>query len=172
MALRLAFCSICGSLSEADGVARGAATEMEGVCRAPGVQGGLAMLSRLQEGPLARVLLTGIPAQGGFNAVYLGEFLLKTSSSALPCCGLAVQAWSLARIARPPIPSGKARLLGAAHGHPCSRGLQCRLLEPWLAPHLPCSDLAVNPCGAWQGQNAGCLQGEALSRLMFRGFPA
>ena len=49
-----------------------AATEMEGVCRAPGVQGGLAMLSRLQEGPLARVLLTGIPAQGGFNAVYLG----------------------------------------------------------------------------------------------------
>ena len=48
---------------------------MEGVCRAPGVQGGLAMLSRLQEGPLSRVLLTGIPAQGGFNAVYLGDAL-------------------------------------------------------------------------------------------------
>ena len=52
-----------------------AATEIEGVCRAPGVQGGLAMLSRLQEGPLSRVLLTGIPAQGGFNAVYLGTCL-------------------------------------------------------------------------------------------------
>ncbi|KAK9844880.1 hypothetical protein WJX74_008085 [Apatococcus lobatus] len=50
-----------------------ASTEVEGVCRAPGVQGGLAMLSRLQEGPLSRVLLTGIPAQGGFNAVYLGH---------------------------------------------------------------------------------------------------
>ena len=50
------------------------------MCRAPGVQGGLAMLSRLQEGPLSRVLLTGIPAQGGFNAVYLGEPLLERPS--------------------------------------------------------------------------------------------
>lgn len=64
-----------GTFSKSDGVVWGAATEMEGVCRAPGVQGGLAMLSRLQEGPLSRVLLTGIPAQGGFNAVYLGETL-------------------------------------------------------------------------------------------------
>ena len=40
---------------------------------AAGVDGGLLALSALERSPLARVLLQGLPALGGFQAAYLGE---------------------------------------------------------------------------------------------------
>lgn len=43
-----------------------------GVCTIPGWQGGLALLSNLERSPMARVLLRGLPAQGGFEAAYFG----------------------------------------------------------------------------------------------------
>lgn len=43
-----------------------------GVCTIPGWQGGLALLSNLERSPMARVLLRGLPAQGGFEAAYYG----------------------------------------------------------------------------------------------------
>lgn len=53
-------------------IAAGAGCHLCGVCTIPGWQGGLALLSNLERSPMARVLLRGLPAQGGFEAAYYG----------------------------------------------------------------------------------------------------
>lgn len=55
---------------------------------AAGVDGGLLALSALERSPLARVLLTGLPALGGFQAAYLGmhRFLLANRVSTAETC--------------------------------------------------------------------------------------
>lgn len=47
--------------------------DVTALAAAPGVDGGLLALSALERSPLARVLLTGLPALGGFQAAYLGK---------------------------------------------------------------------------------------------------
>lgn len=47
---------------------------------APGVDGGLLALSALERSPLSRVLLTGLPALGGFQAAYCGELCRRRPS--------------------------------------------------------------------------------------------
>ena len=44
-----------------------------GVCTISGWQGGLALLSNLERSPMVRIMLRGLPAQGGFEAAYYGE---------------------------------------------------------------------------------------------------
>ncbi len=46
--------------------------DVTALAAAPGVDGGLLALSALERSPLARVLLTGLPALGGFQAAYAG----------------------------------------------------------------------------------------------------
>lgn len=50
--------------------------DVTALAAAPGVDGGLLALSALERSPLARVLLTGLPALGGFQAAYLGKLQL------------------------------------------------------------------------------------------------
>lgn len=45
-----------------------------GVCTIEGWQGGLALLSNLERSPMARIMLRGLPAQGGFEAAYYGSY--------------------------------------------------------------------------------------------------
>lgn len=52
--------------------AAAAGCHMCGVCTIPGWQGGLALLSNLERSPMARIMLRGLPAQGGFEAAYYG----------------------------------------------------------------------------------------------------
>ena len=52
-----------------------AGCQMCGVCTISGWEGGLALLSNLERSPLSKVLLRGLPAQGGFEAAYYGTHL-------------------------------------------------------------------------------------------------
>ena len=54
-----------------------AGCHMCGVCTIPGWQGGLALLSNLERSPMDRIMLRGLPAQGGFEAAYYGSSFCK-----------------------------------------------------------------------------------------------
>lgn len=45
-----------------------------GVCTIGGWEGGLALLSKLERSPLTKIMLRGLPAQGGFEAAYYGSY--------------------------------------------------------------------------------------------------
>ncbi|KAL0052511.1 hypothetical protein WJX82_003263 [Trebouxia sp. C0006] len=45
-----------------------------GVCTIGGWEGGLALLSNLERSPLTKIMLRGLPAQGGFEAAYYGSY--------------------------------------------------------------------------------------------------
>ena len=55
-----------------------------GVCTIGGWEGGLALLSKLERSPLTKIMLRGLPAQGGFEAAYYGRNLLAARVSIVP----------------------------------------------------------------------------------------
>ncbi len=55
-----------------------------GVCTIGGWEGGLALLSNLERSPLTKIMLRGLPAQGGFEAAYYGRNLLAAGVSIMP----------------------------------------------------------------------------------------
>ena len=62
-----------------------------GVCTSGGWQGGLALLSNLERSPLTRIMLRGLPAQGGFEAAYYGMCnAISTCSTLYVICCLQV----------------------------------------------------------------------------------
>ncbi len=52
-----------------------------GVCTIGGWEGGLALLSNLERSPLTKIMLRGLPAQGGFEAAYYGMNLFAAGVS-------------------------------------------------------------------------------------------
>ena len=58
----------------------GAGAELTGVCRNRGAVGGLHALTALEGGPLTRVYLQPMPAQGGFHAAFAGELAHQDSN--------------------------------------------------------------------------------------------
>lgn len=121
---------------------------MCGVCTIPGWQGGLALLSNLERSPMARIMLRGLPAQGGFEAAYYGSYW-DGSTAGLVVTGQLLPAGSSTPVAEVASNSGR---LGDANGNTAiSQGsIVCRLTLKSSSMDLLSS--VDNAKGAWLSQ--------------------